>query len=427
MMRRHPRILVAALLTLLGVSLLASRSTADAQTGRQVEQRALLDAVERFLSERYANFPDRVADLSIDLPALHARTDSALQQARNGAEVKRALEEMLGTFRDGHLQVRTLRPSTTSDPSGSQDEAVPARSDARSVCRSWGYGSARSRSSFQRLDGYRSLPRVGLPFERGVIERGGQSFAILRIDSFGLEPHASTCTTVWRGWQEQTTSTHCDGSCAETLRAQIASTLADSLRAALVQLANTNAATLVIDLTGNGGGTEWVSRAVRAISTSRVPPTRVAVVATAGQTACEPLRAWRDSAARPCDYRVSRSLDSSDASLNATGPWSRRIVIVMDGGTASAAEQFAANLIDHAGAQSIGARTYGSGCGYTSSNRPLALVEARLEILAPNCSRFRKDGSNEVNGIAPMLDAGWSGNDNPARRAELVLRRLSGI
>ncbi len=389
---------------------------------------ALLDSIERFLAERYANFPDRVADLRLDLPALHDRTDAALRAARSDGDTRRAIEAMLAEFRDGHLRVQPTRRRSVASSGDEAEAAIPARNAAAAVCRAWGYGNARSRTTFSGLDGYESLPRVGAPFERGLITRDRTRFGVLRIDSFGLEPHAWACTEVWESWSARNAGASCDDHCAQQLRAEIAQRIADGLREAVGQLAASGAHTLLIDLSGNGGGTEWASRAARAVSTQRIPATRVGEVAAPARSApCDPLRAWRDASAKPCDFRAMRSLDTTDARLAATGPWAARLVLVIDGGTASAAEQFAANLIDHAGAEAIGARSYGSGCGYTSGNRPLVLRDLSIEIVAPNCSRFRKDGSNEVNGIVPSLDAGWRDGDGAKRRAELVFARLLRI
>jgi len=435
MMPRHLAFLLIALFAI-SIGTVGGLRVAQAGAAEQVDTTALLDSVERFLAERYANFPDRVADLKLDLPALHARTDSALRAARSNTELRRAIESLLATFHDGHLRLQSVRRASAASSSGGQSPPISARASASSVCRAWGYGSARSRSSFEALDGYTSLPRSGAPFERGVVVRDGKRTAILRIDTFGLEPHAWACTSAWEEWTERQPDASCDDDCAESLRAVIAQRIADGLQAAVSQLADAGADLLIIDLTGNGGGTEWVSRAVRAVGTQRIPATRIATISSRASSSslapniaatCDPMRAWRFAAAAPCDFRVQRAIDSSDARLNATGPWSGRIAIVIDRGTASAAEQFAANLIDHAGAMSLGARSYGSGCGYTSGNRPLVLGELNLEIVAPNCSRFRKDGSNEVNGIAPSLDAGWRDGDGAKRRAELVLQRLLRI
>lgn len=425
-MRRYPAGLFAVLVVL-SIGVLGGWQRPPRVTAHS-NPAVLLDSIERFLAERYANFPDRVADLRLDLPALHRRTDAALRAARSDGDTRRAIETMLAEFRDGHLRVQPNRRRGVTSSGDEAEAAIPARNAAATVCRGWGYGNARSRSTFSGLDGYESLPRVGVPFERGLIARDTLKLAVLRIDSFGLEPHAWACTEVWDSWSSRNADGSCDDRCAQQLRAQIAQRIADGLRETVGQLAASGATTLLIDLGGNGGGTEWASRAARAVSTQRIPATRVGEIAAPERSApCEPLRAWRDASAKPCDFRAMRSLDTTDARLASTGPWVGRIVLVIDGGTASAAEQFAANLLDHAGAEAIGARSYGSGCGYTSGNRPLLLRDLNVEIVAPNCSRFRKDGSNEVNGIHPSLDAGWRDGDSAKRRAELVVARLLRI
>lgn len=425
MKRSQARTLSLALTIGVASGFLGAASTSSARLTPPQDPAGVLESVERFLAERYANFPDRVRTLRVDLPALHARTDSALRAARSDAESRRALEAMLATFRDGHLSLRRIPPRVGTSEGSRASQGVSSRAAAAEVCGAWGYGRSRSRTMFSSLEGYTPLPRDGAPFERGTLDWSGARFAVLRIDTFGLDPHAASCAAAWQNWQASATSATCADACADSLRAVIGQIIADSLRSTVAQLANSGARTLIIDLTGNGGGTEWVSRAVRAISVHRVPPMRIATLQSATPAgSCDPMLAWRDRTAVPCDFRTTRPTNSRDAALEATGPWRGRLVVVIDRNTASAAEQFAANLIDYAAAESIGERSYGSGCGFTSANRALPIPSLMLELRAPDCSRFRADGSNEVDGITPSILADWGDARSARRRAESLLRRL---
>ena len=74
----------------------------------------------------------------------------------------------------------------------------------------------------------------------------------------------------------------------------------------------------------------------------------------------------------------------------------------------------------------VGSRTYGAGCGMTNGGIPLTLPHSGLEVRMPDCARLRVDGTNEVAGIAPDVEADWVDGDDDALRADkavVALRR----
>jgi len=83
------------------------------------------------------------------------------------------------------------------------------------------------------------------------------------------------------------------------------------------------------------------------------------------------------------------------------GVWSGPLAVLVDGRTASASEAFAATLRDGDAARLVGERTLGAGCGYTNGGIPLRLAHSGLEVKAPDCSRLRRDGTNEIDGLVP--------------------------
>ena len=49
----------------------------------------------------------------------------------------------------------------------------------------------------------------------------------------------------------------------------------------------------------------------------------------------------------------------------------------------------------------IGSPTFGAGCGWMLPPQPAILPRSGGRLEMPDCSRFRADGRNEVEGIAP--------------------------
>jgi C-terminal processing protease CtpA/Prc len=102
------------------------------------------------------------------------------------------------------------------------------------------------------------------------------------------------------------------------------------------------------------------------------------------------------------------------------GAWDGPAIVLTDGDTASAAEQFAAVLQDNRAAIVLGARTAGAGCGHSWGGTPTKLKNSGATLRVPDCVRHRADGSNEVRGILPEVAIPWRANDGTAFRARLL-------
>jgi hypothetical protein len=136
--------------------------------------------------------------------------------------------------------------------------------------------------------------------------------------------------------------------------------------------------------------------------------------------------------AEPGEYALLRSAGALFFSSLYTydeGVWQGPLYVVLDEGSASAAEHFATLLKDNGAATLIGEPTFGAGCGWMAAgDMPIRLERTGGELHVPDCIWFRKDGSNEVAGIEPDIVVPWRFYDNgiqKARRAMAVLRTLS--
>jgi C-terminal processing protease CtpA/Prc len=99
-------------------------------------------------------------------------------------------------------------------------------------------------------------------------------------------------------------------------------------------------------------------------------------------------------------------------------------MVLVNAGTASAAEELAALLQDNRAAVIIGAPTLGAGCGYTRGGMDVVLRHSGATLRMPDCVRFRADGSNEVSGIDPDVLVGFRSNDGPTRRGKRLAASL---
>lgn len=133
------------------------------------------------------------------------------------------------------------------------------------------------------------------------------------------------------------------------------------------------------------------------------------------------------------DYAAPGMLDGLDSKEVLFGPsryhyeegvWGGPVVVLVDRRTASAAEGFAAILRDNGAAVVMGERTYGAGCGYTDGGIQHVLPHTGLDVKLPDCVRARRNGMNEVEGVAPDVPLAWEGAGE-LERARLVTQRLS--
>lgn len=106
------------------------------------------------------------------------------------------------------------------------------------------------------------------------------------------------------------------------------------------------------------------------------------------------------------------------------GAYRGPLLVLVDHRTISAAEGFAALLQDNSAAFVMGEATFGAGCGYTDGGIPFTLAHSGGEVKMPDCVRIRRDGGNEVEGVAPDRLIAWRRADSPLQRAQRLLEAL---
>jgi len=108
-----------------------------------------------------------------------------------------------------------------------------------------------------------------------------------------------------------------------------------------------------------------------------------------------------------------------------TGLYDGPLFIAVDRRTGSAAELFAAQLQDWAGAIVVGERTAGAGGGWIFGDTPLVLTRTHLEVHLPDHATYRRDGSNTVAGVEPDRCVEWKPGEAAPIRFEKLVRAVA--
>ncbi|HEY0995472.1 MAG TPA: S41 family peptidase, partial [Gemmatimonadaceae bacterium] len=377
--------------------------------------------------------------------------------ARTDREARRAITTFLAAFQDGHVGVVSEPPAAVQwvmEAWKGHRHGADRRPDGswtgEQACASLGYEAREGEYSvpLAKEAGYRDVGALA-PMRAGVIARGGDTLGVVRFRLFSQRASLPACITAWeRVVRDSLRGRPCDDGCEERLYQASAAVMTDSLRAWLGALRRAGARTVLVDIAGNGGGTEWVEEAAQLFAAGPLEPPVVTGVVHAhtaqrledrvadldrllrqvepdhpGRAAaveqrnlldslaglargwCDRRGIWRDtSVAQRCPAVLPPALAAA-AEANRPDPappaWTGPVVILADHRTASASEEFVTLLHDNGKARLIGERTLGAGCGYTNGGIPLTLANSGIKVHLPDCARIRRNGRNEVFGIEP--------------------------
>ncbi|HEX8375007.1 MAG TPA: S41 family peptidase, partial [Geminicoccaceae bacterium] len=432
-----------------------------------------LAQIRAAMDAKYANMEWLLTERELDLPALFERAERGVRNAGSDAAAAAIFDRLMTRIGDGHVGLSWPRPASPAADSAAPATPAPAPT-AQSFCRSIGYDGAASPGLAPAVPGYAALPDSSEVLPAGTATIGGVRTGFLRIAIFQPQGSPALCTQAVAALAIPI-DRPCDDECRNRIVTHAYRALGEAMMDRLARLKAAGAQALVVDISGNGGGSEWTEAAARMLSRRPLRSAPVSFVrgehwvanwqrvidqlsahrerATGGErrqldTYLAQARAFRAEAARTCPPAgacsrlapggyatglVAQAPAGSFASKDwavwvfnpaqhnyRDGTWDGPVVVLTDQDTASAAEQFAAILQDNRAALILGARTAGAGCGHTWGGTPTRLANSGATLRLPDCTRFRADGSNEVRGILPDVAIPWRANDGRAFRARLL-------
>ena len=335
------------------------------------------------LAEGYANLDWQVDKRGIDLVRADGQIREMLGKSRSDLEAALVIVKLVEALDDPHVEIRFGPParSATLVPRQSSVDGVAVATDS---CGEANYadGRAATRLAYPQAPGWAQLSEG--PFLAGMIGDIG----IVRIPAFGEDRYLGACKAVAK-----------PGMDARALQLATRAELNRQLTDLIAKLRGRGMRKLAIDVTGNGGGSEWSTEVAAMFASGELKRTAPRL---AGPT-CDRSSVWQGK--RPCSVYAK---PAEIQTIRGTGVWTGPLAVLADRRTASAAEEFITWLKDNGRATIAGERSFGAGCGYVDGGHAIALTAAPLHIMVPNCSRYTADGINEIEGIAPHVTIDWS-------------------
>lgn len=426
------------------------------------------------LATKYANLEWVVPEREMDLESLFNDAKKQLQSATTDTDARGIFDRLARRLGDGHVRFRW---TTDSD----------AKPTPKANCAALGYDSAiRGKQVAALIPGYSPISEApAKEFPAGTLHVAGHTVGVIKLGIFTPDGMPELCAESLLALK-LSANTPCGDTCKDRIGNWVADRMTRDLAAQLQAIVSAKANILLVDVADNGGGTEWAEAAARMVTAVRLKSERIGFVRgphweehfastiddlrAAAKSASkkdqnilngleEQAREYRREAATPCDsqplwqgkrlscnwlglgFYASGLIDSADPQALKNKPWAKEfftpmqfpyeegvwrgpLIVLVNGGTGSAAEEFAALLQDNRAAVIIGAPTAGTGCGHTNGGTPTTLKNSGAVLELPDCARIRADGSNEVVGIQPDVLVGLRSTDGAHRQGVRVLEKL---
>jgi hypothetical protein len=214
------------------------------------------------MASHYANIDSAQRDRHMDLPGLAQSTESRLRAAKTQDEARRAFQSFLRAFGDAHLSI-----DWDVVPDGAP--ASDAQNASRPLCDRLGYKKpdAVRDVDFTLAPSFQKATDPDTDDVPGGILRlaSGARLGIVQIVLFMEQIHPDLCKAAQRDLALADDAA-CDEACGDRLELAVADRLTAALERRLAQLRASGAVTIVVDITGNGGGTNWVEPAARVVA-----------------------------------------------------------------------------------------------------------------------------------------------------------------
>lgn len=433
--------------------------------------------LERIISNVYPNLESKIEVNGLNLYETDREIRAHLKKAQSDAEATDILKEFVANFKDGHF---LLKAEDTASQSSSELGSGPplTKTTPGTVACAQTMGAKSKNIPFQfptpKEMGFSEVKIHASSFAHATLQIGKNKIGFARIAAFGQGNYPELCAQEWETYRD-TVDGNCDKKCQEKfVYERLPNRLLAEFEQALAHLAREEITALILDITSNGGGTDWVGAVMRMLTTKPVlcgqfgfirhphwaknfreqkeelftklkaatdpelkqklqtKLTQVEVDLKEVTKKCDRSKIWTTKGYKPsCSLVVKRPV--LDCSPNEdfqykSGIYQAPLFVLVNNGTASVSEDLVGRFKDSGIATIIGERTKGSGCGFTNGGIKLKLKNSGIRVVMSDCARFLRDGTNEVQGIAPDIElpmAEIKSEQFPARLKDLISKAVA--
>lgn len=418
------------------------------------------------LATRYANLDWLTGERGVNLDTNFKALEGGLAKTTSDAEARALVDRALSSLADGHVQMdwspAASAPKVSAPPAPPCADMRPFRPRPPVAAGLPGW------APLDTGEGAREFPG-------GLVTVEGRKLGVVQINIFMADP--AVCEAA-AARLKLPLDKPCDKDCDGKLDTAVYQEMTDRFAGRLAAIKAAGADMLMVDLAGNGGGREWAEIAARMVTPVRLKSAPVRLVRSpqaadnldalaldiemnvkdergAAKAAllaeAKALRARAAEARQPCvegqpcplliDARYSSGVRAAlDPAMvgkpwgqSVFGPlkwtwregvWSGPLIVLVDGRSASASEEFAAMIQDNKAGIILGSPTLGAGCGHATEAGPVVLKNSGGRLSLPDCLRLRADGSNEIGGVEPDVLVGFRNTDGAAMKARRLAPRL---
>jgi hypothetical protein len=223
------------------------------------------EALKVHISKSYANLMPLLEHNKIDPYRINETTIQAIKSASNESEAKEVLVAFAKKFKDGHFRIREPKKDDKNN-----NQAVAAISKAlngKQACEEMEF-SEEKRFDFKfPIEGVKVLKQSGGEFPYLVVDEP-KKIGIIRVADFRPSVYPELCIRAWEQYKGQVESI-CDEDCQDDFKyVFLRKKIVDKFYESLEEVRKSGISGLVIDLTHNGGGSDWVED-VTALLTDR--------------------------------------------------------------------------------------------------------------------------------------------------------------
>lgn len=435
-----------------------------------------LEVVRAAFATKYPDLEWEVFERGVNLNHVFDGARAGIERANSDSEAERVFDQLAHQFGNRHVRFRW--PEAARNPEVSPDTPL---------CGRLGYDERMQAQPVAMLiPGIERLsPQPSTEFPSGTLRVDKHLLGVLKIPLFSPEGFPALCQQAVLTLRINTHE-RCDAGCGDRIEAAAAGQLTLDLARTLAAIRASGADTLLIDISGNGGGSEWAEAAARMVTEKRLNgiPTyfargehwatrfahweselrrsaasaegtdralltqladEVAQRRVEALTPCPTDALWKGEHP-PCNlmgdafFSTGLLQAANRADLvgkpwggllfspmqypYSEGIWRGPLIVAIDGGTGSAASQFAAELQDNRAAILIGS-TAPAGCGHTDGGTPTLLPHSQGVLELPDCERIRVGGHNLADGVRPDIQVEFSDGEAPQPRARRLMPAIT--